>query len=111
MVLINSCYDLVSDYRVGILIMNNQNTLSNNDLLEIGFKSLSHFTVGQQSKYLLSRRRYLSAMCVGTPNETIWLGVKDKNSEITDMVCVHNADYDGYITAEKLKELIKWFGC
>lgn len=83
--------------------------LSDADLIEIGFQNLAHFTVGQQSKYPLSRRRYLSAMCIGTPNESIWLGHKDKDGTVTDLVCIHNYDYDGFITAERLKALIDWF--
>lgn len=84
--------------------------IANTDLESIGFKPLKHFSVGQQSKLQLSRRRYLSAMCIGQGNESIWLGHKDKNGVITDLICVHNRDYDGFITLGKLKELIDWFG-
>lgn len=84
--------------------------LSKGDLESIGFKALKHFTVGEQSKIQLSRGRFLSAMCVGQGNESIWLGHKDNDGEITDLVCVHNRDYDGFITLEKLKALIDWFG-
>lgn len=29
---------------------------------------------------------------------------------ITDLVCLHNYDYDGYLTEEKVESLIKYIG-
>ena len=90
--------------------MSESKCLSNSDLESIGFKSLGHFTGGDQVKFHLSRGRYLSAMCVGQGNESVWLCHKDRDGEITDLICVHNRDYDGFITLEKLNALIEWFG-
>lgn len=84
--------------------------LSNSDIISIGFKPSSRFAVGKQCLYQLSRSRYLSAMCIGQGNESVWLCHKGKGSEITDIICIHNRDYDGFITLEKLKTLIEWFG-
>lgn len=90
--------------------MSESKGLSNSDLESIGFKSLGHCTVGDQVKFHFSRGRYLSAMCVGQGNESVWLCHKDRDGEITDLICVHNRDYDGFITIERLNALIEWFG-
>ena len=79
------------------------------DFYNFGFKPLTHFTIGEQCKLELSRRRYLSAMCIGQGNETVWLGCKDRGGEITDLICVHNRDYDGFITYGRLKEMVNYF--
>jgi hypothetical protein len=85
--------------------------LSNSDLVSIGFKEASHFTVGNSLNLPLGRNRYLSAMCVGQGNEAVFICEKSKvGDHYTDLVCVHNRDYDGLITLEKLKVLIEWFG-
>lgn len=82
--------------------------MTNQDLIDIGFEKIPHFTVGNTVIYDLGRRRSLSASCVGTPNEMLWVCAIDKEDEkvITDLVCLHNYDYDGYLTIEKVKTLI-----
>lgn len=76
-----------------------------------GFKPLPHFTVGNILTLGLSRGRYLSVMCIGQGNESIWLGNKDEDKDggITDLICIHNRDYDGFITFGRLKELVGFF--
>lgn len=78
------------------------------ELREIGFEPLPHFTVGANLNYDLGRRRFLSISCLGTPNEMLCVGEIDKSDEmkVTDMVVLHNFDYDGYLTIEKVKSLI-----
>ena len=75
----------------------------------MGFKELPHFTVAGSMTYGLGRNRHLSVGDAGTPNEIIFICKKnDKNSkEITDLICLHNYDYDGYMTERKLKLIIK----
>ena len=82
--------------------------MTNEDLIAIGFEHNKHFTINNSVIYDLGRNRHLSAGCVGTPNEMIWLCYMiDRNNEfIDDLVCVHNYDYDGFITVEKVKLLI-----
>lgn len=82
--------------------------MTNQDLIEIGFKKIPHFTVANSVIYQLGRHRHLSAGCVGTPNEMLWICATDDNDEkiITDLICIHNYDYDGYLTIEKVKSLI-----
>ena len=82
--------------------------LSNDDLLDIGYREIPHFTVSGSIIYDLGRNRILSAGCVGTPNEMLWIceiDTMDKR-KITDLVCLHNYDYDGYLTLSKVKGLI-----
>ncbi len=83
--------------------------MTNEDLLEIGFKKIPHFTVMNSLVYDLGRNRFLSIGCVGTPNEMLFIEEIDDEDprKITDLICIHNYDYDGYITIEKIKELIK----
>lgn len=83
--------------------------LSNNDLELIGFEPPGYLTIGNTLNLSLGRNRFLSATCIGQGNESIWLCSEDKSGEITDLVCVHNYDYDGFITIDRLKALINWF--
>jgi hypothetical protein len=86
--------------------------ITTDDLLEMGFKPIPHFTIGNTYTYDLGRRRDLSMNCVGTPNEMLFIcEIDEKNKlKITDIICLHNYDYDGYITKEKLKTLINCIG-
>lgn len=86
--------------------------MNNQDLILIGFKEIEHFTIGNHIIYDLGRNRHLSAGSVGTPNETLYIcetDIDDKK-KITDLVCLHNYDFDGYLTLEKVKGLIESIG-
>lgn len=83
--------------------------MTNEDLISVGFKPMPHYTVANSVVYDLGRDRQLSAGCVGTPNETLFimeLKEDEDNIVISDLVCLHNYDYDGYMTIEKVKGLI-----
>lgn len=82
--------------------------MNNQDLIDMGFKVIPHFTVTDAVTYDLGRRRILSAGAMGTANEMLWICELDEEDdmEITDLICLHNYDYDGYITEKKLKSLI-----
>ena len=83
--------------------------MTNEDLISIGFKPMPHYTVANSVVYDLGRDRQLSAGCVGTPNETLFvmeLKEEEDNTIICDLVCLHNYDYDDYLTIEKVKGLI-----
>ena len=86
--------------------------LSVDDCLEIGFERLPHFTVANNLIYQLGRNRHLSIGCVGTPNETLFICESDPNDykKINDLICLHNFDYDGYLSKSKLKTLIASIG-
>ena len=83
--------------------------MKNEDLIELGFVTITHFTIGNIVTYKLGRNRELSAQSVGTPNEMLFItSHDDKDSKkITDIICLHNYDYDGYLTIDKVKEYIK----
>jgi len=82
--------------------------MENSDLLKIGFKEIPHFTIGNSVIFDLGRRRYFSAGNVGNPNEMVFLCETDSKDDkkVTDLICVHNYDYDGYLTMEKINMLI-----
>ncbi len=86
--------------------------LTRDDLLNIGFKEIPHFTIMNSVVFDLGRNRFLSAGSVGTPNEMLYISEVDENEQtrITDLICLHNYDYDGYITLEKISTLISAIG-
>ena len=79
-------------------------------LLDIGFKEMEHFTIMNSLIYDLGRNRQLSFGSIGTPNEMLYLCEVDyteKLPKITDLICLKNYDYDGYTSIETIKDLIK----
>jgi hypothetical protein len=82
--------------------------MENKDLIEIGFKGYAHYAVQNLVYYSLGRGRYLSAGCVGTPNEILFIEQRETDDNtICDVICLHNFDYDGVLTIEKVKKLIE----
>lgn len=79
--------------------------------IALGFKPLPHFTIMDSLIYDIGRGRQLSLGSVGTPNEMMYLCEIDDEDprKITDLVCVWNYDYDGYLSEEKLVSLIEFF--
>ena len=78
--------------------------MTEEELLSIGFVK------GELSlKYHLTRKRFISVLCVGTPNEVVYLCYKDSVDIVDDLVCVHNFDYDGALTRNKIDCLINYF--
>lgn len=61
-------------------------------------------------KYHLPRCRFISIFSVGTPNEVVFLcsGYADSGG-VDDLVCVHNFDYDGTLSRDKIDYLINYF--
>ena len=82
--------------------------MTNQDLLDIGFKEIPTFTIGKNVIYDLGRHRQLSASCVGTPNEMLCITEVDSEDEqkVTDIICLHNWDFDGELKIEKVKAII-----
>lgn len=79
-------------------------------VLSLGFKELPYYTILDSLVYELPRDRVLSLGCLGTPNETLSLCERSKvGDHYTDLICIYNFDYDGYITKEALVEIIGWF--
>lgn len=80
-------------------------------LIELGFKRLPHPAIGQPLIYNLNRNRVLSIGSFGTPNEVMFIcQLNDEdNKKIDDLVCIHNYDYDGYLTEEKISLILQFF--
>lgn len=74
-------------------------------LIKCGFEEIPHYTVTNSLILNISRNRHLSIGCVGTPNEMLWLCNID-GKRITDLVCLHNFDYDGKLYLHKLQNFI-----
>ena len=81
-------------------------------LIEMGFQHFPHFTVGNIMVYNLGRNRHLSIGSVGTPNEMLFIVEHHSNlqSQIENLICLHNYDYDGYLSKSKLNDLISSIG-
>lgn len=73
-----------------------------------GFTKIPHFTITNSLVLPVGRNRQLSIGCVGTPNEMLWLceNEKDETNIVSDLVCLHNYDYDGKLYLHKLQN---WF--
>jgi hypothetical protein len=82
--------------------------MTDEELFELGFVPLKHYTIGDIFIYQLSRRRQLSLSSRRTPNEMLFLcEIDGKNpDEITDLICLSNYDYNGYLTLDIIKILI-----
>lgn len=79
--------------------------MTNEDLIKLGFEAIPHPTIGNTVIYDIGRNRYLSASSMGSPNEMIFLCEHDERdvTKVTDVIVLHNYDYNGYITEERLK--------
>lgn len=70
------------------------------------------FVKGELSlKYHLPRKRFISILSAGTPNEVVFLCSRyaDSDDVVDDLVCVHNFDYDGALSRDKIDYLIDYF--
>jgi len=82
--------------------------MTREDLKKLGFKEIPHFTVTNSLVFQIGRQRHFSIGDLGTPNEMMFICQRDENIEdrISDLVVIHNYDFDGYLTIEKVKSLI-----
>jgi hypothetical protein len=83
--------------------------MEDEELLALGFKPLSYFTIGDVLIYRLSRNRHLSLRSRRTPNEMLFLCETDESDpqKITDLICISNWDYNGPLDISTLKTLIQ----
>lgn len=77
-------------------------------VIDLGFVKIPHFTVLNSLMFDLGRNRHLLIGCIGTPNEMLFLTSQKDDSEkiITDLICLHNWDYDGALYLHKLENII-----
>ncbi len=97
--------------KITIIRMDNK-YITEDQLLYLGFTKIPHFTIGDGRIKDLGRNRYLSLSSLGTPNEMLFICEKNQNE--TDLypeetICLHNFDYDGYLTFKKLKKYCQVF--
>jgi hypothetical protein len=78
-------------------------------VLQKGFTRTPHLILGTIFILDVGRNRYISIGALGTPNEMVFINQKHPEGDITDMVCLHNFDYDGLLTARKLSTIISVF--
>lgn len=75
-------------------------------ILKCGFEKIPHFTVTNSMVMDLGRGRYLSISDVDNCNQMTWLQCVEKDKrKITDLICVHNYDYDGWLYLHKLQNI------
>lgn len=87
--------------------------MNKDDLKELGFKPITTFTVADNLIFDLGRNRQLSISNVGTPNEMLYICQIETEAggiRITDLICLHNYYYDGYLSTDILKMLISCLG-
>ena len=82
--------------------------ITREQLERLGFKAVPTFTITNAMTFDLGRHRHLSVGDIGNPNEMMFICQVDDQDKrkITDLVCVHNYDYDGYLTKVKILSLI-----
>mgnify|MGYP003498282365 CR=1 FL=1 len=79
--------------------------------LSLGFTKIPHFTVMNSMIMDIGRNRHLSLGDINTCNTMLFICNTDykKKKKITDVVCLHNYDYDKHLTVERLENIIKIF--
>lgn len=87
--------------------------MNEKQLLEIGFEKVPHFTVMNSLTYDIGKGRFLSIGCIGEANECLFLCFYErenegKNKPVDDIITLHNYDWTGLLTMDKLKYLIDW---
>lgn len=84
--------------------------MDKSELLAMGFQELPHWTVTESVVFDLGRSRLISVADIGRGNEMVFLCEKSKvDGNYTDLICIHNRDYDGPLTKKAITELIGWF--
>jgi hypothetical protein len=87
--------------------MEDPKSLNEHALIERGFKSKPNLVLGKIFWLSVGRDREISVSCIGTPNEMMVLNEKE-GFRLTCIV-IHNYDYDGFLTEQKLDALISVF--
>lgn len=80
----------------------------NEDIIKkLGFIRVYTFTIMNSYTYDLGRGRILSIGNIGTPNEMLFICQIENKYNITDIITLHNYDYDSYLTEDKLVSYIE----
>ena len=81
--------------------------LNEYSLIKRGFQSKPHLVLGKLFLIDVGRNREISVSCIGTPNEMIFLNEYEGFKQTC--IPIHNYDYDGFLTEQKLDALISVF--
>lgn len=84
-------------------------SLNKETLLRRGFVETPHMVLGSLLNLDVGRNRHISIGLLGTPNEMVYLNQKGNRTGITDLICIHNFDYDGLLTKQKLDAILSIF--
>jgi len=74
-----------------------------------GFVELQHEIFPNLFVLSVGRYRKIKIASLNTTNEVVFISQLDYNERKEDLVCLHNFDYDGYFTEEKLANLLSLF--
>ena len=87
---------------------NKQSSVKREDALKMGFEPLPHFTITDSLNFDLGRNRHLSIGNIGTPNEIVCISETDYDDpkKVLEIIVLHNYDYDGYLTKERLGQFM-----
>lgn len=80
--------------------------LTEDILLKAGFEKLPHMTVTNSMMLDIGRGRYISIGDIDNCNQMMWLQSID-GKKVTDLICLHNYDYDGWLYVHKLQNIVK----
>lgn len=78
--------------------------LTEDILLKCGFKNIPHFTVTDSKTLDIGRGRNLSIGDAENCNQMMFIQ-SIHSGKITDLVCVHNYDYNGWLYLHQLQNL------
>lgn len=80
--------------------------LTEDILLKAGGYKLPHMTVTDSVLFDIGRDRILSIGCIEDCNQMAWLQ-HIEGKKVTDLVCIHNYDYDGWLYLHTFQNLFK----
>lgn len=92
--------------------LENQRKLMIEELINLGFEHNTISKITDDLDYYIKTKfdkiRTITITDINTPNEMIFFkeGDSKKNDIDDDIVVLHNFDYDGYITIERIKALM-----
>ena len=80
--------------------------LTEDVLLKCGFEKLPHMTVTNSMMLDIGRGRQISIGDIDNCNQMMWLQ-SIAGKKVTDLICLHNYDYDGWLYVHKLQNIVK----
>jgi hypothetical protein len=83
--------------------------LTREALALLGFKDVQDIIMRSMC-YDIGRDRNISIGCIGEPNEMMFLVYRDsEDPRKAEVITLWNYDYDGYLSIEKVQQLLTFF--